>query len=190
MRRRKRRNDVTPTMFPFLAVLICTMGALIALLVIGVQQARVHANHVVDQLAEDQLANQEELRRQQIQLEDYQWEKEVLIANREEKEEQLRQSRLELANVETHINELYDKVSLLKARRDALQNRDTLREEGTTQEQLDALRKEIETATAALKALRDGQSKRKDRFAILPYKGLNGTVHRPIYLECTSEGVV
>jgi hypothetical protein len=190
MRRRKRRNDVTPTMFPFLAVLICTMGALIALLVIGVQQARVHANHLVDQRSEEQLAKQEDLRRQQIQLEDYQWEKEVLIANREEKEEQLRQSRLKLANVETHINELYDKVRLLKARREALQNRDTLDEDDTTQEQLDALRKEIESATAALKALQAGQSKRKDTFAILPYKGLNGTIHRPIYLECTSEGVV
>lgn len=190
MRRRKRRADVTPTMFPFLAVLICTMGALIALLVIGVQQARVHANHLVDQRAEEQDSKEEELRRQQILLEDYEWEKEVLIANREDKEEQLRQSRLKLANIETHINELYDKVRLLRARQDALRDQDSLEENETTKEQLDALRQEIENATDALKALQEEQSKINDTFAILPYKGLNGTVHRPIYLECTSKGVV
>ena len=41
MRRRRRiRSGIHPTLFPFLAVLICTMGVMIVLLVLGVQQAQ------------------------------------------------------------------------------------------------------------------------------------------------------
>ncbi len=39
MRRRAKRENVGVALFPFLAVLICTMGALIVLLVMNVQQA-------------------------------------------------------------------------------------------------------------------------------------------------------
>ena len=38
-RRSRRQSDATVTLFPFLAVLICTMGSLIVLLVVVVQQA-------------------------------------------------------------------------------------------------------------------------------------------------------
>ena len=39
IRRRFRKQAVTMALFPFLAVLVCTMGALIVLLVMVVQQA-------------------------------------------------------------------------------------------------------------------------------------------------------
>ncbi len=41
--RRRNRDDVGMNLFPFMAVLICTMGSLIMLLVVMVQQARVRA---------------------------------------------------------------------------------------------------------------------------------------------------
>ena len=190
MSRRKRRSNVTPTMFPFLAVLICTMGALIALLVIGVQQARVHAHRLVDQHEATIIEKQEQLEKQKIQLEDIQWEREVLIANRREKEDKLRESRLQLANVESHISELHDKLKLLQARYESLQNTDESSQEATTEEQLAKLSNEIEQAKEDLRKLQEEQSRVKDTFAILPYQGLNGTNHRPIYIECTAEGVV
>ena len=43
MTRRNRRQPIGIALFPFLAVLICTMGALIVLLVLTVQQARKSA---------------------------------------------------------------------------------------------------------------------------------------------------
>ena len=43
MSRIRRQGDGNVTLFPFLAVLICTMGALILLLVVIAQQARVQA---------------------------------------------------------------------------------------------------------------------------------------------------
>lgn len=42
--RRRIRDDIGMNLFPFMAVLICTMGALIMLLVVMVQQARVRAS--------------------------------------------------------------------------------------------------------------------------------------------------
>ena len=52
MRRpRFRKPAVKMSLFPFLAVLICTMGALIVLLVTVVQQARVHASLVSEDRA-------------------------------------------------------------------------------------------------------------------------------------------
>ena len=42
--RRTGKQTVGISLFPFLAVLICTMGTLIVLLVVMVQQARVQAN--------------------------------------------------------------------------------------------------------------------------------------------------
>ena len=41
--RRTTRDNIGMNLFPFLAVLICTMGSLIVLLVVMVQQARVRA---------------------------------------------------------------------------------------------------------------------------------------------------
>ena len=44
MSRKAQGRQVGGGLFPFLAVLICTMGALIVLLVLLVQQARVNAS--------------------------------------------------------------------------------------------------------------------------------------------------
>ena len=51
MTRRLRiaKRSVSVSLFPFLAVLICTMGSLIVLLVIVVQQARANAVNVSQQ---------------------------------------------------------------------------------------------------------------------------------------------
>ena len=51
MRRRTKRENVGVALFPFLAVLICTMGALIVLLVMNVQQASVEAKTIAAEQA-------------------------------------------------------------------------------------------------------------------------------------------
>ena len=50
MSRAARRQNVGVALFPFLAVLICTMGALIVLLVLLVQQARVDASNLAREM--------------------------------------------------------------------------------------------------------------------------------------------
>ena len=59
MVRRRSRDDAAMNLFPFMAVLICTVGALIMLLVMMVQQARVKAIAP----SEEVLARQAEIER-------------------------------------------------------------------------------------------------------------------------------
>ncbi|MEC9097084.1 MAG: hypothetical protein VX776_10650, partial [Planctomycetota bacterium] len=80
-KRKRRRQGLAPSMFPFLAVLICTMGALIAVLVVGVQQARVDA-------AEDSLIVRQRLAKlkeqRELEIENYQWRSNILDSKHDE----------------------------------------------------------------------------------------------------------
>ena len=80
MRSRKNRStEASVTLFPFLAVLICTMGALIVLLVVVVQQARSQAESIAadkSKTIEERLAQQSSERadrvaEMQLQLDDF-----------------------------------------------------------------------------------------------------------------------
>ena len=80
-RRRSSQTTLTPSLFPFLAVLICTMGALIALLVLGVQQAHVHAEVVVQQQqSRNKDQQQEKEEEERLKREDLIWQQEILEA--------------------------------------------------------------------------------------------------------------
>ena len=75
MSRKTARQQVGVALFPFLAVLICTMGALIVLLVLLVQQARVDASVAATKIGGGAGGDQKELRER---LEDAQWKRELL----------------------------------------------------------------------------------------------------------------
>ena len=55
MRRRRRvpQTDAGVTLFPFMAVLICTMGTLIVILMVVVRQAKVRADTVAEHRREE-----------------------------------------------------------------------------------------------------------------------------------------
>jgi len=98
-RAHRAQTAVKVSLFPFLAVLICTMGALILLLVVLARQARLQA----DQTAQVEVQrHQEDL---QAELEMVQWRIEQLRASRAKTEEQLQQIRLLLGHLEDHAGE-------------------------------------------------------------------------------------
>ncbi len=72
-KRKQRRQGAAPSMFPFLAVLICTMVALISLLVMGVRQAQVHAHEIIEATQVDNAQRQIDALQNQKALENYQW---------------------------------------------------------------------------------------------------------------------
>ncbi len=74
----RKRPRPTPgvSLFPFLAVLICTMGALILLLVVIARQARLQAAHAV---ATKEVEQQED---HESELQTLQWEVEQLEDSR------------------------------------------------------------------------------------------------------------
>ena len=175
------------SLFPFLAVLICTMGALIVLLVLVVQLARVKAT---EDTREAQLPpDPDALRAQQ---EDYQWRREMLQTQRSQMLDEEASRRLELSHLEEHIRELEKKWELLRETAADLRHRLTQQGAGQegTEEELQQLQESIRQAKKELEETRARADNQPPVYAIVPYDGPNGTRRRPIYIECRGDGVV
>lgn len=190
-RRRFRKQAVSPSLFPFLAVLVCTMGALIVLLVLVVQQARVYATSVAEERAKDESALDEELEKQQLRKDDYEWQREVFEQKRAELTAALSERRLELSHLEDHIRRLEDKWKQLQAQAEQFQKLGSEKHASSAQSaaELQQLRAAIDAAGQRLKEARAEAATRPQTFAIVPYDGLNGTKRRPIYIECSESGI-
>ncbi len=187
-----RRAEIGVSLFPFLAVLICTMGALIVLLVLVVQQARVQADTIseqrAEQLQEERLA---ERRRLQQEEEDFRWQQEILAQQRRELADQLGDRRLQLSHLEDHIRRLDQRWRQLQTEVAEMQKLGTAREEDQdeAERELARLRAELEAERAKLDAARQEMARRKRSFTIIAYQGPNGTRRRPIYIECRESGI-
>jgi hypothetical protein len=189
---RARRHVLSVSLFPFLAVLICIMGALIIILVLMVARvgngART-ASGAAGQAAEEALAaDQGKLRER---LEEAQWRRELLERSRLEKTEELANKRAELSHLEDHIQRLQEQAKGLLDRARSIDEGKQLRAED-----LEKARKEIarlKTEAAEKKKQLDEKNKMletKERwYALIPYDGPNGTRRRPIYIECDELGI-
>jgi hypothetical protein len=190
MSRKASRQQVGVALFPFLAVLICTMGALIVLLVLLVQQARVDASTVAAQQFGGGAAGGDAQFRER--LEDAQWQRELLEKSRAEKTDELTKSRARLAHLEEHIQRLESQAKELMDRARSIDEGKKLRAEDLAAARAEAARMKAEIdkkkkeLDEAKKKNRDGQ----EWYALIPYDGRSGTRRRPIYIECTEIGVV
>ncbi|WP_425618413.1 hypothetical protein NA78x_002118 [Anatilimnocola sp. NA78] len=192
MSKKVRRQAIGVALFPFLAVLICTMGALIVLLVLLVQQARLDAHEVaknkqptVDPLAAERKAAKE-------QVEDEQWRQGILEQQRLEKAEELAEARVKVGHLEDHIRRLQEQARTLMARAQEMERGQAAKNPDVTAEQAELAKLQAEIARRK-EELAEKKKKlaEKDRsFALIPYDGPNGTKRRPIYIECRIEGVV
>ena len=125
------------------------MGALVVLLVIVVQQARVEANVVSDEQLEEQM--------QQVEaVEDAEWRLEMLTESQRGLREQLKEERLRLAGIETHIRKLKDELVQLEQQAIALQqplDADQVNRQNLGQ-QLARIRSELQARQQQIEALR------------------------------------
>lgn len=190
---RARRAEIGISLFPFLAVLICTMGALIVLLVLVVQQARVQADTVTDQLAEqareERVAQQ---RREEQEEEDYLWKAEILKQQRNELTDRLSDGRLQLGHLEDHIRRLELRLRQLQAEWAELSSDGLDRPEDRTaaRDELSRLQDLLDSQRQRLKDAQQELAKRQRSFSIIPYDGPHGTRRRPIYIECRESGII
>ncbi|NLX56909.1 MAG: hypothetical protein GXY58_17525 [Planctomycetaceae bacterium] len=175
------------SLFPFLAVLLCTVGVLIVLLMLMVQMARVDAAEDPD--SRDPLAPPDHA---QVAKEDYEWRRELLEQQRDQVRQDIARKRLALSHLEEHIRELERRWEELRAQAADLQlrSRGQVADQDTSQAELQRLRAEIATAQMELEAARQKLASQPAAYAILPYNGPNSTRRRPIYLECTGQGVI
>lgn len=178
----KRRDETAPSLFPFLAVLLCTMGALVLILMLSVSGAQTATHQMVSKLEQEV-----ELEEAKIQLA-----KEGLTEKLEESRIQLEKKRLALQHLEEHIRELTEELQQIHQQMQLAEaSKDSDNTEATDREQqITELEKQLADATKELQQKLEEPDGDKPIFAIIPYDGPNGTHRRPIYLECTAKGVV
>jgi len=183
MSRSKRRGDNTaPALFPFLAVLLCTIGALVLILVITVANSHASARKEAEKSIADVEDTADMMEVVSVELE----------AQREDIKARVERRRRELADIEDHISRLTKTLDQLTSKIQRIRSDSSKTDADHSQKanEVADLQKEIDKKKLELIDEIEKQKKRKPAFAVIPYGGSNGTTRRPVYIECTKEGVV
>jgi len=179
-RRRPAPAATTVSLFPFLAVLMCTMGALLVLLVIFSRAAEEG----------DQAAEAAAIAARAAELEqardEFAWRLDQLGAIRDSTAADLARARLQLAGVEDDSRGLIDEFQRLDETLAALEREATPRADAGELADLEA---RLAAARSLLEATRREGASRPPAYAVVPYEGRNGTRRRPLYIECCIDGV-
>lgn len=184
MRRRAapNRQAAGVSLFPFLAVLLCTMGALIVVLVVIARQAHLQ---VIAAAAppDDELA---------IKRADLEWRIAQLRESREATKKLLAEKQTELSHFEEHSRRLRTQLEELEAARERLSEiaaGDT-RDQAKLKSELERLQYRVAGLRGELGKLVEKARQGQESYAIIPYHGPNETYRRPIYIECRATGVI
>ena len=214
MKRRSSAAEETVSLFPFLAVLLCTMGTLALIFAIASQNVAPDGSVAAPSSAEtasspdanaapvDALADEyaaalaqtdgatlEEL---EAETESLVWFADELNGVKTRTQDALEKERARLAAAEKALGDLRSESSVAKQRLETLGS-ETIAAPGedalSLQEKIDALDAEIERLQAETQKLREKNADAKRSYAILPYQGKKGVFRRPIYVECNENGV-
>lgn len=192
----RRRAGLSPNLFPFLAVLICTLGTLILMLAMVAQNAgEVMAAAKPSQDAPtvtgpdpDQTQRLTEAAAQlERGIREARWHREQSVKVRESQTADLEERRDRLAHLEDHSRRLREELESLTTEVEK-----SLEKDGDViqvQQTLDQVLADIEREKAAVSKLTEELHTQTPRIVIVPHKGPNGTDRRPVYIECRAEGV-
>ena len=184
------------SLFPFLAVLLCTMGALVLLLVIVARHARAQAQReaaaAATEAREQDKKNDETLADLEAARELVLYRIEKLKESRELAESELADARLRLGHLEDHAGRLRDQLTHLQAVLAELQGAgpETGRHRVFLETELARVTAELAEAERRLAEARQEAARRNRSYAVVPYRGPNETLRRPVYLECRPDAVV
>ena len=203
-RRKRPGGSAAFSLFPFLAVLLCTMGVLILLLVVISRNIREKAvaaeaenppTPILDPMfigLSETATPDEIVERLQFEAETYDWLTQEILVSKEATVEQLHDARARVGAIENSIKRLLNEAERLHEAMKSLveNNHDPSEDLAKLQTQLDEKLKLREQAEAELKNLQEQQETLQRSYAIVPYRGPNGTFRRPIYIECRADSVV
>ena len=181
------------SLFPFLPVLLCVMGAMILLLILIAWDIREQAISPAAATPIITLEEAEELQRKITwQTEEADWFAERFVLVQQEAEEELADlhARLALAERETQkIREELDRLEQLARQLDS--------QVSVTPEELEHLKRllaqqQLRRAEAELELaeLQQEAARKEKSYAIIPYRGPDGTFRRPIYIECRDNKII
>ena len=170
------------SLFPFLAVLLCTMGALLVLLVLFSRAAQQPS--VDPEAAKIAAARAEEL---SLAKDELAWRLQQLQSIRGRTTDDLARARMQLAGVEQDARRIADELETLERTAAALAS--GVEPDAAEAEAVAKLEQALADARAALEKERAGKADKPPAYAVVPYVGSNGTHRRPLYIECCIDGV-
>ncbi|MCA9238500.1 MAG: hypothetical protein KDA44_23675, partial [Planctomycetales bacterium] len=191
-KRRASQSADAIALFPFLAVLLCTMGGLLVLLVVLSEAAKrlpVRAEPVAVAAADPAEAERAAalqadlltLQAQQTRLEDMARQAADRLANEQARlshsEQQERQLEHELAKLHIALEQLA-----------AAEDHQSV-DRNQAEAELKRLQQLVVDTEDQLENLRSQEGGPKS-YAIVPYRGANGTFRKPIFIECTADAVI
>ena len=187
-RRQKRGTGLAVSLFPFLAVLICTMGVLIVMLVLAVQSSAVKAQQAKREHT-DHVQGERELLIEELDLE--QFRVEAISRMRPQIQQRLERERLLRSHLDNEIRQLVEQARTLSQQFQKLQWDDSLAGETQADEsdKIAELQAKIATRRKELQELRESVAGQPVLYSIVPTRSADGTGRRPIYLECTPRGI-
>lgn len=182
MTRVRPNSGPSISLFPFLAVLLCTMGALLVLLVLFSRAAQQPAPDAAAATAA--AARADELAAAKDELA---WRLRQLESIRTRTADDLARARLQLAGIEEDARRITDELESLERTAEALAT--GVQPDADAADALSQLERTLADARTALDAERDSKGRKPAAFAVVPYVGSNGTHRRPLYIECCIDGV-
>jgi hypothetical protein len=181
MSRARPVEGPTISLFPFLAVLLCTMGALLVLLVLFSRSAKESERAEADAARQRQ---EEDLR---LAKEELAWRLRQLQEIRNRTQDDLARGRMHLAGVEDDARKLADELEGLERTSIALaaDTKPAAADEAAIAE----LERSLKNARESLDKAKEELASKPPAYAVVPYEGVNGTHRRPLYIECCIDGV-
>ncbi|MDR0704201.1 MAG: hypothetical protein LBF88_04360 [Planctomycetaceae bacterium] len=198
-RRRTANGENKVTLFPFLAVLLCTMGALIMLLVVIArnvkEQSVTAAKPAAATIAEQQLSSEqatEILEQIKMGTEEAEWFAENLTQSKKEAEETLAEKHTQLALAEKETQKVHDEIKRLATLAEQLEHNEKTKENNVAELKslLEQRKRQYQQEELELAELQKETAKDAKSYAIIPYRGTAGTYRRPIYIECRDNKVI
>jgi hypothetical protein len=216
---RRRRHKLQVSTFPFLAVLLCAMGALLLVLLVMDRRAhdaaRARANEAARRAAEEAAQDVESRRaaveqarvtEQLAQEQQHETEHARLAGQLAGVQGEVQTARDEFAEAAARLHQEQEEEAALKQRiadehaeaeveqQAILQVRG---EEAKNAGALESSRKELPGMTAELKRLeraladlKSAREKQQKTYSVVPYNGKQGENRRPLYIECGGGQVI
>jgi hypothetical protein len=181
------------SLFPFLAVLLCTMGSLLVVLVAVTRLSRdkaveeAAAKSAAAAVASDTGSAETSQKLQEVQQYDA-----YLEQVRAEAEKKLREDQLRLSHIEDHIRRLQDQLESLQYAASELAALEDVHSQDRQQAEREVARLErlIAETRETIKQLRAEEASKPRSYAVVPYEGTSGTRRQPIYIECRKKQVI
>ena len=183
------------SLFPFLPVLLCMMGAMILLLILIVRDVREQTSNPAEAavIPTMTLKEAEELERKIVwQSEDADFHAANLSHAKEQAEEGLADLQARLALAERETQKIKEELARLEQLAQQFDPQTEVTPEEVEQLKRLLVQQQQRRAEAELELaeLRKEAAQKEKSYAIVPYRGPDGTFRRPIYIECHGDKII